>query len=174
MKKSHQPPHPLLRHLAQSEDMLLCFLLTSMLCLSCLQIFLRSVLSGGFLWADPVLRYLVLWCGLLGALKATALGKHIALDFSDYLIPESLRPWVTLTTELFCTITAIGLMLAAWLFIQNEMEFGGSGLLSLPTWVWNIIFPITFGLMSIRYGISFICKLLDVFSSTHPDRAQNK
>lgn len=169
-----KPPHPLLRQLAQAEDILLCLLLTSMLFLACLQIFLRSVLSGGLLWADPVLRYLVLWCGLLGALKATALSKHIAIDFSDYLIPATFRPWVALITELFCTVTAAGLMLAAWLFIQNEMEFGGSGLLSLPTWVWNIIFPITFGLMSIRYGISFIFKLLDHFRSHPPNGAQNK
>lgn len=146
-----------------------------MLCLACLQIFLRSVLSGGLVWADALLRYLVLWCGLLGALKATGLGKHIALDFSNYLIPKSYHPWVTLAADLFCTITSAGLGLAAYLFIRNEIEFGGSLLLSLPTWVWNIIFPITFGLMSLRYAISFTAGLLDrIRPRSHQNRARNQ
>lgn len=146
-----------------------------MLCLACVQIFLRSVLSGGLLWADPLLRYLVLWCGLLGALKATGLGKHIALDFSNYLIPKSFQPWVVLLTDLFCTITSAGLGLAAYLFIRNEIEYGGSLLLSLPTWVWNSIFPITFGMMSLRYGISFTVGLLDrIRLHSHQNRAQDQ
>lgn len=146
-----------------------------MLCLACVQIFLRSVLSGGLLWADALLRYLVLWCGLLGALKATGLGKHIALDFSNYLIPKSYQPWIAVAADLFCTITSAGLGMAAYLFIRNEIEFGGSLLLSMPTWVWNIIFPITFGLMSLRYGISFTVGLLDrIRPHSRQNRARNQ
>ena len=130
-----------------------------MLSLACVQIFMRTVLSSGLLWADPLLRYLVLWCGLLGALKATGQRKHIALDFSTYLLPESAQPWITLITDLFCTVTTAGLSLASWIFIKNEIEFGGTDLLSLPIWVWNIIFPITFGLMTVRYGMRFIIDL---------------
>jgi len=157
--------HPILKQLDRGEDILLCILLTSMLSLSCVQIFMRSVLSSGFSWADPLLRYLVLWCGLLGALKATGQEKHIALDFSNYLVPKSFQPWISVTTALFCTITASGLTLAAWIFIQNEIEYGGAKLLSLPTWSWNIIFPITFGLMSVRYGVIFFFRLYSCFRS---------
>jgi TRAP-type C4-dicarboxylate transport system permease small subunit len=175
LSQNHHSSQPFLKQLARAEDLLLCFLLTSMLCLACVQIFLRSVLSGGLLWADPLLRYLVLWCGLLGALKATGLSKHIALDFSNYLIPKPFQPWVTLITDLFCTITSAGLGLAAYLFIRNEIEFGGSVLLSIPTWAWNIIFPITFGLMSIRYGISFAVRLFDrIRPRSHQNGAQDQ
>lgn len=153
------PSHTFLKQLDRGEDILLCILLTSMLSLACVQIFMRSVLSSGLLWADPLLRYLVLWCGLLGALKATGQEKHIALDFSNYLVPKSLQPWVFVITALFCTITAAALTLAAWIFIQNEIEYGGARLLSLPVWSWNIIFPITFGLMSVRYGVIFVFRI---------------
>jgi TRAP-type C4-dicarboxylate transport system permease small subunit len=145
-----------------------------MLSLACLQILLRTVFSSGLLWADPLLRYLVLWCGLLGALKATGQRKHIALDFSNYLVPKSAQPWITLITDLFCTITTAGLSMAAWIFIKNEIEFGGSSLLSLPLWVWNIIFPITFGLMTVRYGIRFVIKFLSHFRSRRRNRARNQ
>ena len=145
-----------------------------MLSLACVQIFLRSVFSSGLLWADPLLRYLVLWCGLLGALKATGQRKHIALDFSNYLAPKSAQPWITLVTDLFCTITTAGLSMAAWIFIKNEIEFGGASLLSLPLWIWNIIFPITFGLMTIRYGLRFFIRLTGHFRSHRQNRAQNQ
>ncbi len=145
-----------------------------MLSLACVQIFMRSVLSSGLLWADPLLRYLVLWCGLLGALKATGQRKHIALDFSTYLLPDSAQPWITLITDLFCTVTTACLSLASWIFIKNEIEFGGTDLLSLPTWVWNIIFPVTFGLMTVRYGMRFIIDLSGRFRSHPPNGDQDQ
>jgi len=174
LSEDNHSSHPILRRLDQSEDILLCLLLTIMLSLVCVQIFMRSVLSSGLLWADPLLRYLVLWCGLLGALKATGQRKHIALDFSSYLLPESAQPWITLVTDLFCTITTAALSLAAWIFIKNEIEFGGTNLLSLPTWVWNIIFPITFGLMTVRYGMRFIINISGRFRSRPPNGAQDQ
>ncbi len=145
-----------------------------MLSLACVQILLRSVFSSGLLWADPLMRYLVLWCGLLGALKATGQRKHIALDFSNYLLPKSAQPWITLATDLFCTITTAGLSAASWIFIKNEIEFGGASLLSLPLWIWNIVFPITFGLMTIRYGVRFVIRFLGHFRSHRQNRARNQ
>ena len=130
-----------------------------MLVLACSQIFMRTVLSSGLQWADPLLRYLVLWCGLLGALKATGQGKHIALDFSNYLLPESARFPIALVTDIFCILSTAGLTLASWIFIRNEIEFGGATLLSIPGWAWNIIFPITFGLMCLRYTTHFFLRL---------------
>jgi len=163
--EKHQSSHPILRQLDRGEDILLCLLLMFMLGLACVQIFMRSILSSGLPWADPLLRYLVLWCGLLGALKATEQGKHIALDFSNYLVPRFAQPWVVLITDLFCTITTAGLGLAALIFIKNEIEFGETSLLALPLWIWNIIFPIIFALMSIRYGIRFIIRTFKCFQS---------
>ncbi len=145
-----------------------------MLSLACVQILLRSVFSSGLLWADPLLRYLVLWCGLLGALKATGQRNHIALDFSNYLVPKFAQPWMTLITDLFCTITTAGLSVAAWIFIKNEIEFGGTTLLSLPVWGWNIIFPITFGLMTARYGLRFVINFLDHFHSFPQKKGQSQ
>jgi len=174
LSRKNRPSHPVLKQLAQGEDILLCLLFTAMLCLACTQIFMRSVLSSGLPWADPLLRYLVLWCGLLGALKATGQGKHIALDFSNYLVPPSFQPWISLVTDLFCTITTAVLCIAAWIFIQNEIEFGTSSLLAIPLWGWSTIFPITFGLMSIRYGINLAYGIFDCLRSPPPGRAQNQ
>ncbi len=160
------PAHPLqklARLTGKGEDLLLCLLLSLMLLLACLQIVMRWT-SGGLIWADPLLRYLVLWCGLLGGLKATGAGKHIALDFTGFLVPLFLRPWVAFTTDLFCTAAAGGLTFASWLFLRSEMEFGGTTLFGLPSWVLNSVFLLTFALMTIRYLVHSILAATRCFS----------
>ena len=46
-------------------------LLLVMILLATTQILLRDLLETGLSWADPVLRLLVLWLALLGAMAAT-------------------------------------------------------------------------------------------------------
>ncbi|MGB3225251.1 MAG: TRAP transporter small permease [Desulforhopalus sp.] len=148
--------HPLLRLLDKGERAILCLLLTTMITLVCVQIILRIFFSDGLFWADPLLRYLVLWCGLIGAVSATSQGKHIALDITANKLPKKLEPWITLITYLFSTLTSGGLTWAGWLFLRAEIEFGGSGPLSLPLWFWNGIFPVAFGLIALKYLLLFL------------------
>jgi len=135
----------------KSEEITLCLLLATMIVLACLQIILRTFFASGLLWADSLLRYLVLWCGLLGAVSATGQGQHIALDIFSKRIPKTIQPWLTLLTYLFCVTTAAGLTWAACRFLADEIEFGGTGPLSLPLWFWNAIFPLAFGLITLKY-----------------------
>ena len=82
--------------LARLEEIFLCLLLTAMIGLACLQILLRASFNSGLMWADPMLRYLVLWVGLFGAAAATKHGKHIAIDVASFLLPKRILPWVLL------------------------------------------------------------------------------
>lgn len=138
-------------YLSQLETVLLCLLLTAMVVLACLQIVLRTFFDSGLLWVDPLLRYLVLWSGLLGAALATSRGKHIAIDLADHLIGERLQPVVKLFCSLFSAATAGVLTWASILFIRNEFEFGGEALFNIPAWCWNVIFPLSFMLITVRY-----------------------
>lgn len=140
-----------LRFEKQLINALLCLLLAVMIVLACMQIVLRTFFSGGLLWADPLLRYLVLWCGLLGAVVATRENKHIAIDAAGYLVPEPVQPWIRLIIDLFSSLVAAALTWASVLFIRNEWEFGSSPLLSVPSWIWNLIFPMAFGLITFHF-----------------------
>lgn len=144
---------------------MLCLLLLAMISLACLQIILRTVFSGGLLWADPLLRYLVLWSGLLGAVLATSRGNHIALDLAGYLIPDRFQPAVQLAAHLFSVIVAALLTWASVLFIRSEIEFGSAALFNLPSWFWNLIFPLAFGLITLRYLALFISTGLTLLRS---------
>ena len=132
-------------------DGLLCLLLVVMIVLACLQIVLRTFFSGGLLWADPLLRYLVLWSGMLGAVVATREKKHIAIDVVGYLVPEQVKPWIGLVIDLFSSLVAAVLTWAAVIFVRNEVVFGNSLLLTVPSWIWNLIFPMAFGLITIHF-----------------------
>ncbi|MFT5699763.1 MAG: TRAP-type C4-dicarboxylate transport system permease small subunit [Desulforhopalus sp.] len=155
------------RFINRLEDLALSLILIAMILLACTQIFLRTFLSSGLLWADPLLRYLVLWCGLIGAVAATGQGKHIALDVLSRKIPEPLAPWLNLITLIFCFLASAGLAWAAVIFLQGELEFGSSGPLSLPLWFWNSIFPVAFCLITLKYLFLSFLQLRRIFQMKH-------
>lgn len=150
---------------AKAEATVLCLLLTAMIFLASLQIVLRSVFSGGLPWAEPLLRYMVLWSGLLGAAMATSKGKHIALDLAEYLVPETWQSYLSLLTHLFSALVAASLTYAAFLFIRSEIQYGGSGLFAFPSWAWNLVFPLVFALITVRYVALCWAAVRDLFHS---------
>lgn len=152
----------ILRFGSFTEELILCLLLLLMIGFACLQIVLRSVFSGGLLWIDPLLRYLVLWSGLLGGAMATSRGSHIALDLAGYLVPPLLKPYITCICHLFSFITSGFLSYASILFIQGEIEFPLPGLFGVPSWGWGLIFPLAFILITLRYLLLLIQDLRSI------------
>jgi len=59
-----------------AEQWTLTVLFLGILVSSMLQIFMRNVLRTGFLWTEPMARYLVLWIAFFGALTATSRARH--------------------------------------------------------------------------------------------------
>lgn len=158
------PDHPknerggwrIIAFLTQIEEFFLAGLLLIIILLSCYQICLRWAVQGGLSWIDPLLRYLVLWGGLLGAALATARDNHISMDVVGYLLNERARQWLALLIQLFCVVIASLLVRATILFLQSEYEFGGNALFGLPSWTWNLIFPIAFILICLHFIINAI------------------
>ena len=148
------------------EEAVLCLLLAAMIVLACVQIFLRTAVSGGLLWIDPLLRYLVLWSGLLGAVAATGQGKHIAIDLFGGRLPAAVTPYLDVVVQLFSCLAAAGLTWAGWLFLSGEIESGGQGPLDLPLWVWNAIFPLAFALIAVKSCLLLGLRLRDLLSGT--------
>ena len=66
--------------LGRVEKFLLAAMLSIMILLAFLQIILRNVFSSGISWGDPLVRYLVLWVGFIGASLASKEGKHITIE----------------------------------------------------------------------------------------------
>ncbi len=152
------------------EEALLSILLTAMIILACYQIGLRWLTSGGLPWIDPLLRYLVLWSGLLGAVLATAKDNHIALDAISYLLHRRLKLWVHLLTTVFCVAVSFFLFRATILFIRSEYEFPVSGLFGVESWLWYLVFPIAFGMILLHFSIDVITTIRDLLLRPRPDK----
>lgn len=135
------------------EDGLLAGLLFAMIALAGTQIFLRNVVDSGIAWADPLLRIMVLWLGLMGAVAASRDNRHINIDLLSKFLPDKARLAVQIIVDLF---TAVVCGLVAWhagRFISDEMAFAAPGLWGLPIWVFEIVIPVAFGLITLRYVI---------------------
>jgi TRAP-type C4-dicarboxylate transport system permease small subunit len=137
--------------LAKVESGFLVFLLFLMVFLAFSQVLLRNFLSSGFLWTDLFLRQLVLWVGFLGASLAVRERRHISIDVLPQFLPATYRPWAQVLVNLCAGLISVFLTLAAWKFVQMEMEFSTILFLDLPAWIFQTILPFSFSVISLRY-----------------------
>ena len=137
--------------LSWTEEAFLCLVLSAMILLACVQIFLRTFYASGILWIDPLLRYMVIWAGLFGAAVATKQSKHISIDIISHLVPEKYLPWLRIFLNIFSASVCIFLTYAALKFVRDEALYGGRGILDIPSWQLNIIYPAAFGIIAGRF-----------------------
>lgn len=141
----------LVRALGRVEDGILVLLLGGMLALATLQILLRNGWGLGLVWVDPLLRVLVLWLGLVGAMVAARADRHLSVDvFSRRLGPRA-RAGVRLATD---TFTAMVCGLLAWhgaRFVSLDLTAGTTALGRLPAWILEAIIPVAFLVIGLRY-----------------------
>lgn len=132
------------------ENAVLCLLLAVMLALAVAQIVLR-LLDSGFFWIDPLLRLLVLWAGLMGAVVACREGRHIAIDLFSRFVPERYNRYLQALLSLFSSGICLLLAWFSLRFVRDEALYGGRVLLSMPSWLQNCIFPLAFLLMGLHF-----------------------
>ena len=142
-----------IRALHLAEDALLVVLLTTLIGLSATQILLRNLFESGLPWADPLMRQLVLWLALAGALAATRENKHIRIDMLSRFLPLALGAALERVTSLF---TGLVCALIAWhggRLVWFEYQDGTSLGSGIPAWMAESIIPIGFGLMALRFSL---------------------
>ncbi|PLX93438.1 MAG: TRAP transporter small permease [Desulfuromonas sp.] len=139
------------RRLHQFEDLLLSLLLCAMVLLAVGQIAMRNLFNSGVSWGDELLRIMVLWLTLLGAMVASREDRHITIDLFSRLLPKPLilpvRVFVDLFTATVCAIVAWH----ALSFVRLEAEFGSTLLGDLPSWPLQAIIPVGFTVIALRY-----------------------
>jgi len=134
------------------EQALISILLSVMILIAFLQIVLRNIFATGLSWGDPLVRNLVLWVGFIGAALATREGKHISIDVMSQLVPSRGKIVIEVIIYVSSFIICGLLTFAAVKFIGNEALMGTVTFLGIRAWLPELILPITFGLMTLRYG----------------------
>lgn len=140
-----------IRILQAIEDSLLVILLGFMTLLAFSQIVLRNLFDSGIVWADPLLRVMVLWLGLMGALAASRDNKHISIDVLFRILPERYRPYSRFITSLVTTFVCALISWHGARFVHMDYEAATTTFSGLPVWPFELVIPLAFGLIAVRY-----------------------
>lgn len=133
------------------EDAILVLLLVTMILLAVYQIVLRNFYDSGLIWGESLLRVLVLWVGLLGAMVASRNGEHISIDLVARHVGPRVKAVIETITTLFCALICGLLAYHGARFVYLEYQDGLIAFAGVPTWVCELIIPIAFSLISLRY-----------------------
>ena len=149
---------PLLNTLHRIEDALLALLTTALVLIAGAQIGARFFVDGSLLWADSLLKSLVLWLVMLGALAAARTESHLGID--------SLTHWLGPKGQRFSRFAAFSFaalmsLIAAYYgleLVRFERESPSDVHGLLPSWIVLLIIPTAFAGMTLRFAHSALVK----------------
>ena len=131
-------------------------LLLALVLLGCMQIVLRNFFHSGVLWADPLMRHLVLWLGCLGATLATTRVRHINIDVFSRLLPRRHRGYRRAFVFTATAVAAFYLGVAAMRLVVDERAFGDVAFGSVRTWVLQTVLPFSFFVIAYRSLVNLL------------------
>ncbi|CAA0102759.1 Uncharacterised protein [BD1-7 clade bacterium] len=133
------------------EDGILVSLISSLLLISFTQIVMRNAGIAGFTWAEDASRVIVLWLAMFGAMRASRLRNHIAID----LMTHYGQPWLKRVLHMVvCLFSATVCGFAAWHcleFVIGEYEFPTEAFLGIPVWACEAIMPFALAVIGMRF-----------------------
>ncbi|MBW2229223.1 MAG: TRAP transporter small permease subunit [Deltaproteobacteria bacterium] len=135
------------------EDIVLALLLGAMVLLAPLQIFLRNFFDLGIAWADPLLRVLVLWVGLLGAVAASRGNRQISVDVVSRLLAPRPQAALGVVTGAFTTFVSAFVAWQAARFVATEFQYESIAFSDIQAWIFQIVIPFSFGAIALRYAL---------------------
>lgn len=141
----------LLRFIHALENALLYLLVALLLGLSVYQIVARNGFDSGLYWGDPLLRVLVLWLAMLGAMLASREGGHIKIDVLGHYLPPGAQRAAARVTAAF---SAAVCLIAAWygyLFVADERQYGDIAFANVPVWWCEVIIPLGLAMIGLRF-----------------------
>ncbi len=133
------------------EDSVLVTLLAVMMGTAVLQIFLRNFFGIGLSWADPLLRILVLWVGMAGAILASREDNHIAMNVLMHFLHGKIRTVARIVVHLFTSLVCGVVAWYSYKFVLLEYQDQIMAFASVPVWLTESIIPLAFAVISVRY-----------------------
>jgi C4-dicarboxylate transporter, DctQ subunit len=149
-------------------------LLAVMILMGFTQVMLRNLFSTGIIWADILLRHIVLWIGFLGAIVAAGEKRHITIDALTKALSEKNKKYASVVTGVASVVVSYLLTAASYRFLKDEMEFGGTLILDIPIWFFQIIIPVGFGLMTLRFAFLLLENIIGIIKPVHAEPASEE
>ncbi len=133
------------------EDGVLVGLLLLLIGIAVLQIILRNLFDSGILWGDFLVRILLIWIGLVGAMVASRQGNHINIDLATRYLPPRVKCMVNSIVEMCTAMVCVVVAYYSLKFVQMEFAYGGSAFAQVPVWLCQTIIPFAFTVIALRY-----------------------
>jgi C4-dicarboxylate transporter DctQ subunit len=152
------------------EHALMVLFLGAMILLAFAQIVLRNFMGIGFSWSEPLVRYLVLWVGFIGASLAAREGRHITIEVLKLRPSATGRRYFVALSQLCAAGVCTAMTWAAVKFVRDDAQIGNRTFLDIPTWVPETIIPAAFAIMSLRFLLRAFRALRKDIPSTDPAR----
>ena len=146
----------LIKAVNRIEDWLLISMLAAMVVLAVTQIAYRNFSGGGVAWIDPLLRMLVLWVALSGAVIASRTDNHIRIDFFAKYISGKYYFYIKRIVHAYCVVICAVIAWHSVNFVQMDYEYETEAFAGIPAWITELIIPVAFGLMAFRYFLLFL------------------
>lgn len=138
------------------ETILLVFLLSSMMLLAVGQIVLREVFSTGFVWADELIKLMVLWLAMVGSIAACRENRHIRIDALSHILPKLAVEITRALVDVFAAVVCGIIAWHTWRYLQVEIEYEDMVLINVPAWIAHSVLPGAFLLISFRFVVLVI------------------
>lgn len=146
----------LLKFIDRVEDSLLVAILSAMIILAVTQIVFRNFAGEGIVWIDPMLRVLVLWVAMSGAVVASRTDNHIRIDIFTRYIPARFAGHIQRLAYMVTVIVCLLIAWYAWQFVVSEYNYPTLAFGNVPTWLTALIIPVSFFLIAMRYLLLFL------------------
>lgn len=93
---------------------------------------LHLSINANFAWIEELLKYIVIWIGLIGASLSTRTGEHISIEIVSRFASQTMRRWLLACTSLISFIICVYLTIAAVGFIEEKRisYWSGGGAMS--------------------------------------------
>ena len=140
--------------LSKIENALIIIILFATMFIAVTQIVLRNGFSSGLSWADPALKMLVLYITIVGSIIATRENKHLSIDVLSKFLPVHLNLLVQKFTNIFAAFICLLMSYYSLKLLLLSKEFEDIAFNGIPLWILQIILPLGFLLMAIRFVIN--------------------
>ena len=155
-----------IRILQKLEDGILIGLLLLMIIIAVFQIFLRNLFDAGISFGDELIRVLVLWISLVGAMVASRNNSHINIDLISRYLPGHIKSVSTLFVSIFTSLICAMMAYFSMNFVMMEKLNGIIAFSNVPAWVCESIIPFSFAVISFRYLLLSFMTLIKPFKQS--------
>ncbi len=140
----------MIRVLVRIEDAVASLALLVMVVLPLGEIVARRFVGGRIPGSTSTVQHLTLWVGFLGAAIAAREGKLLSLATGTFIPEGASRRIIKILTAAITAAIAGLLVWGGLQLVVSEREFGGTIGPSIPTWIAQLVLPISFALVTGR------------------------